>query len=91
MKTVTMQDFLTTDEIKYALELWQSNSRGFASRVHDQIIKPNLARINKALGQENDPMYLAYAMEYIMLCAEEGAVGERVKADLCAKQDKEAS
>jgi hypothetical protein len=34
--------------------------------VRDEIIKPNMTRINAALGQENDADYLAYAVEYVM-------------------------
>jgi hypothetical protein len=34
--------------------------------VCEQIICPNLERINRTLGQENDPMHLAYAVEYVL-------------------------
>lgn len=29
------------------------------------IVKPNMERINEMLGQENDPDYIAYAIEYL--------------------------
>ena len=57
-KQVTIQDFLTDREIRRALELRD------ARRICEEIIKPSIARINRALGQENDPMYLAYVVEY---------------------------
>ena len=41
-------------------------------RIRDEIIKPNIDRINKALGQENDPDYLAYAVEYSMVARRVG-------------------
>ena len=36
-------------------------------RVRDEIIKPNIDRINKTLGQENDVDYLSLAIEYAMV------------------------
>jgi hypothetical protein len=32
-----------------------------------EIIEPVIDRINKTLGQENDPTYLAYRVEYTMM------------------------
>jgi hypothetical protein len=68
MKKITITEFLTQEEIEACWLLYRtrSNSHGFARRVHDTIILPNMERINKALGQENDAMYLAYAVEYVM-------------------------
>jgi hypothetical protein len=66
-RQVVLQDFLTEDEISKAISMWKfDNSSGYARRVCDVIIRPNMSRINKALGQENDPMYLAYALEFAM-------------------------
>jgi hypothetical protein len=50
--------FLTDEEIRKAIRL------GDASSIKRYIIEPNIKRIDKALGQENDPMFLAYAVEY---------------------------
>lgn len=68
MKHVTITDFLTEDEINIALQLFNDpkRSRPYAEVVCEQITRPNLERINKALGQENDPKYLAYMIEYVM-------------------------
>ena len=57
-KTVTLHDFLTVDQIEKAIEL------GAAKAICDEIIEPNINEINQKLGQENDPMYLAYMTEY---------------------------
>jgi hypothetical protein len=70
-KHITLQDFLTDEEIEYAAKLYERReATGFAQVVCEQIIRPNMERINKALGQANDPMYLAYAIEYVMNEAE---------------------
>lgn len=61
MKHVTLQDFLTDREIDRAIKLER------ASAICQEIIEPNLLRINRDLGQENDPMYLAYAVEYAII------------------------
>lgn len=60
MKKVTLPDFLTDRELRLALKL------GNARDICEQIIKPSIARINRDLGQKNDPMYLAYAVEYAL-------------------------
>jgi hypothetical protein len=65
MKTVTLADFLTDAEIEHAVRLYNSPMVGVSTHLIDeQIITPNIERINKALGQENDPRYLAYMVEY---------------------------
>ena len=58
MKTVTLGDFLTASELKLITRLKN------AKAICDQVIQPNIERINKAIGQENDPMYLSYMCEY---------------------------
>jgi len=60
VKQVGIVDFLTEEEIARAGEL------GKAVDIEREIIRPNIDRINAALGQENDPMYLAYAVEYVL-------------------------
>jgi len=57
-KQITLGDILTDREILLAAKLLK------AKEIAEQIIKPNIERINKKLGQENDPMYLGYLVEY---------------------------
>lgn len=67
-KTVTLDQFLTPKEIDRALKIYREmkGEGGYAQRVCDELIQPNIARINTALGQENDPKFLAYAVEYVI-------------------------
>lgn len=58
MKTITLGDFLNDQQLNRALKLKK------ASLICEYIIKPNIDTINKKLGQENDPMYLSYMIEY---------------------------
>ena len=58
MKTMRITDFLTGNQVALCIKL------GTAKKICEDIIKPNIEEINKKLGQENDPMYLAYAIEY---------------------------
>jgi hypothetical protein len=60
MKKVAIGDFLTEAQIKRACELKK------AKDICDEIIRPNIALINAKLGQENDPMYLSYMVEYVV-------------------------
>ena len=67
-KQVVITDFLTEDEIALALQLFNDPNRTkpYSEVVCEQITRPNLSRINRALGQDNDPKYLAYMVEYVM-------------------------
>lgn len=71
MKTITLPDFLTETQIKNAASWYQTDRLHFHQRVLDDIITPNMAKINKALGQENSPEYLAYVVEYACMQAAE--------------------
>jgi hypothetical protein len=46
------------------------DSGQFASKVAAELIRPNIARINQRLGQENNPSYSAHAVEYVFSQAE---------------------
>lgn len=62
-----LDDFLTTAEIQAAIKLYAEASPGtFARRCEAEIIRPVIGRINAALKQENDPRFLAYAVEYVL-------------------------
>lgn len=65
MKMISLKDFLTDREIRRAIEL--RNARD----ICEEIIKPSMARINRDLNQENDPMYIAYAVEYAITTMEQ--------------------
>jgi hypothetical protein len=63
-KYALVGSFLTQQEIEVALTMWNRSKRNFARRIHDQFILPNINRIDAALGQKNDPMFLAFLVEY---------------------------
>ena len=64
MKMVSIGDFLTDEEIRECCVLRDLYGvTPLAKIVAARIIEPNIDRINKVLGQENDIMYLAYAVE----------------------------
>ena len=68
MKYVAIADFLTDAEIDKALVII-AEARGDCSlhaKLRDAVIAPNMARIDAALGQENDADYLAYAVEFVL-------------------------
>ena len=69
MNEVTIAKILTKDELKQALFLYKKlrNTGKFAKTLRDDIIRPNIERINKNIGQENDPLYLAYAVEWVFM------------------------
>lgn len=66
MKQVTINHFLTDREIGQAARLY-GRVDNFAEEVRKRIIEPNIERINRELGQENEPRFLAYVVEYVMM------------------------
>lgn len=69
LRRVQLSDFLTESQIKAASTL------STAKRICEQVIVPNLTEINRKLGQENDPMYLAYMCEYVLTIVAKGRHG----------------
>ena len=60
-KKITLSDFLNDSEIKKVMKLKHADS------ICEEVIKPNINRINEAIGQLNDPKYLAYLCEYAVM------------------------
>jgi hypothetical protein len=67
-KTITIGDLLTDKELPKVSRLYvQLKDTGtFARTVCDTYIRPKMTAINRLTGQDNDPMYLAYAVEHAM-------------------------
>ena len=61
MKTTTLPDFLTDEQIKKVQKLYPDTKA-----IQVQVIEPNMAEINRKLGQENNATYLAYAVVYVL-------------------------
>lgn len=68
MKRVTLADFLTDAEIARAMAILAETRGDYSlhAKLRDELIAPNTARINAALGQESDADYLAYAVEFVL-------------------------
>lgn len=58
MKTINLAEYFTEDELILAVKLKT------AKPICEQIVKPVINRLNKDIGQENDPLYISYALEY---------------------------
>lgn len=74
MKQVSIDNFLTDAE---AIAFYNNDRASFHSLCRDSLIVPNMERINEALGQENDPDYLAYTVEYALLHTEKNHANQR--------------
>jgi hypothetical protein len=67
VKTATLPQFLTDEQIAEAMQLYQTY--GFSAaveKIRSRVIEPNMETINAKLGQENDSRYLAYAVVYVL-------------------------
>lgn len=60
MRKVAVTEFLSNAELRECRKL------GTAKLICDKIIRPNIERINAKLRQENDPMYLAYMVVFVL-------------------------
>lgn len=67
-KTVPIGSILTQKEMNEALKLYDTaENHTLADRCATEIVGPVIARINSDTGQENDPKYLAYCIEYSIM------------------------
>ena len=68
MRTVTIGEILTPDEVERSMELWKAcpDGTGFAAKLATQVIAPALPRIDAATGQSNDAKFIAYMVEHAM-------------------------
>lgn len=65
MKTISISDFLTPAQIRFATDLWRASTTP-AKSIRFQVIDPNLKAIEKKLNQEMDPGYLSYLVEHLL-------------------------
>lgn len=69
-KTVSLDQFLTEAQIERCITIFQNDhASDLAKIICEKVIRPNIEAINQKLGQENDPMYLAYMVEYVLRAA----------------------
>jgi hypothetical protein len=59
-KTMSVGEIFSQSDLVRAQELYPD-----ARAICEQVIRPQLEEINRRVGQENDPMYLAYALVYL--------------------------
>jgi hypothetical protein len=69
MQMITLGNFLTDAQMRKVTSIFNADPVHFHSRVLEEVIRPNMAEINRKLGQDNSPEYLAYAVEYACLHA----------------------
>jgi hypothetical protein len=66
MKTIAIGDILPPDAQRHALRIVKRSHGHLRHGAIVELIRPRMADINKATGQENDVDYLAYAVEYLL-------------------------
>lgn len=70
---IKIGDFLTPEEVNQIVEIVDSESdiTRTVSRIAEEVMKPNLYRINQATNQENNPLNLAYTMYAVIVAGNE--------------------
>ena len=66
MKKIVLQDFLTEEQIEACIQIYKQETSTFVSDICAATIEPNMAEINRKLGQENDARYLGYAVLFVL-------------------------
>lgn len=69
MRSVSLGQFLTERQIIECINLYALYSHHpstFVVEVTEKVIRPDIERIDRALGQLNDPRYLGYAVLFVM-------------------------
>lgn len=64
-RMVSLANFLSDEDVIQAEKIFKTDRANFHKRVQTELIEPNIRRINLDLGQQNDPGYLAYAVEHV--------------------------
>lgn len=65
---MTVGDLVTEEQFKMCVEIGKNNpTHQVAKKISEEIIEPNIDKINEITGQENDPKYIAYAILNILL------------------------
>lgn len=59
LKTIAIPDFLTESQISRAMQCKS------AKEIKEKVISPDFEHIEARVGQECDPMYLAYCCERV--------------------------
>lgn len=68
MKTINLREILHKSEWHRAVNIYNENKGGnVAKKLKDEIIMPAMERINNKTGQDNDPLCMAYALEYTLM------------------------
>lgn len=67
-KTFNFGQLLTDDELVLAAALYMEHrdSIELHNMLRIEIIEPAMARIDARLGQENDPGFMAFALQYAL-------------------------
>jgi hypothetical protein len=65
-KEINLSEVFSVKMIEDAMECKDTKE------IQSRVIEPNMAHINKVTGQENNPTYWAYAMEYVLTWFSEG-------------------
>lgn len=66
-RNISLRDFMTDLQIGKAFHIYveAADQAEAQRRIRDEIIAPNMAEIDRRLGQENDADYLSYAVVYV--------------------------
>ena len=60
VRTIQVSDYFSDFQLKLASKCEN------VTEICEKVVKPHLAEINRINGQENDPKYWAYALQYVL-------------------------
>lgn len=67
VRQFALRQMFTDEELATMVDLYCDCKPGeFAARASAEVVTPVTARINETTGQENEPLYIAYAVEHAL-------------------------
>ncbi len=73
--SITLTDIFDKEQLEKLLSMWAEHTS--TEQICEELVKPNIGKINERLSakygskySENDPRYIAYCCEYVLLRAQ---------------------
>lgn len=68
-KSIKLGSVFTEKQLADAIE------QGTAANICEKVVRPNIEEINKKIGQQCDPMYISYMLEYALMSFKTNVLG----------------
>lgn len=81
-QTIKLRKLFTEDQLQLAAHIIKTHKTGGLSpstKICKKVVEPNIERVNKVVGHECEPMYIAYLLEWHIGRRINGATDSKVQ------------